>query len=256
MPWDPVQYQVYSHYRLRPALDLIHRIPLQRPARIVDLGCGVGDITRQLKVRWPEAKIIGVDSSAEKLERARQTSPDIEWQLADLDEWSPNKFVDLIFSHSALGECLQHEILLPKLASWIAPNGVFALQMPSNSLEPSHTLICQLASQLPWSKYLADLALPAACKPAQFYWELLHSHARSLDIWETSYLHVLEGENPVASFLEDALLGKVFDRLEAEEQQAFMEAYRQGLKIAYPPNSEGKTLFPDHRLFMVAQVND
>lgn len=256
MPWDPVQYLAYSNYRVRPALDLINRVPLESPTLIVDLGCGVGDITRQLRFHWPEARIVGLDSSAEKLERAEQADQSIEWRLADIEDWSPRTPIDLLFSNSTLHWLDRHEILFPKLLSWVAPNGVFAVQMCRNFMAPSHSSIYRTAREGPWSERLEKLIRDEPCKSPEFYWELLSAELRSLDIWETTYLQVMEGENPVADFLQQSWLSKFLEALDIEEQFAFDEACRQRIKSAYPERADGKTLYPYRRLFMVAQKGD
>lgn len=253
MPWDPVQYLAYSHYRLRPALDLINRIPLDAPAHIVDLGCSVGNITRQLRLRWPEAKITGVDSSGNKLLRARQTNPDIDWQLADIEDWSPIEPVDLFFSHSALQWQKDHVLLFLKLLSMLTPSGVLAVQLSRNFTEPSHTSLYKTVREGPWNNRLEHLINPEPCKTADYYWDLLAPYVHHLDIWETIYLQVLEGENPVTDFIRSTWLRRFLDQLEIPEQIAFEEAYSEKVKSAYPKHADGKTLFPYRRLFIVAQ---
>lgn len=255
MPWDPIQYLTYSHYRLRPAIDLINRISLDAPSHIVDLGCGVGTITRQLRLRWPEAKIIGVDSSGSTIMRAHQTDPDIGWQQADIEDWSPRESVDLVFSNTALQWKEEHGLLLLKFLSWLAPTGVLAVQMPRNFTEPSHTSLYKTIREGPWSSRLEHLIIPEPCKSAEYYWDLLAPHVHNIDIWETTYLQALEGENPVADFLRSTLMHPFLDQLEISEQMAFQEAYQEKLNSAYPVRSDGKTLFPYHRLFIVAQTN-
>lgn len=256
MPWDPTMYLTYTTYRLRPALDLINRIPLEQPNLIVDLGCGVGDITRQLRIRWPEARIIGVDSSKEKLDKASQGDPEIEWRLGDIEDWSPGEPVDLLFSNSSLNSLEKHDKLFPTLISWIKPGGVFAVQMPRNFAEPAFSAIYKTAREGPWSKKLENFIRPEPCKSPHFYWELLHSYFRMTEIWETIYLQVMEGDNPVADFVLDSSLKKFIEVLDYSERLAFEEAYKQKIKGAYPPGEDGKTLFSNRRVFILGIKNE
>jgi trans-aconitate 2-methyltransferase len=253
MPWDPVQFLAYSHYRLRPALDLINRIPIYNPAYIVDLGCGVGNITRQLEMHWPEAKITGVDSSGNKLLRARQTYPDIDWQHADIEDWTPSEPVDLFFSNSALQWQKDHDLLFLKLLTMLAPSGVLAVQISRNFTQPSHRALYKTAREGPWSNRLEHLIIPEPCKTPEYYWDLLAPYVHNLDIWETIYLQAFEGENPVTDFMRPTWLRRFLDQLEIHEQMAFEESFRKKVQSAYPKRPDGKTLLPYRRLFIVVQ---
>ena len=253
MTWDPVQYLAYGGHRLRPALDLIQRVPLEQAARIADLGCGAGNVTKVLRQRWPGARVTGVDSSPAMLDRARQADPDVEWQFADLRDWSPATPVDLLFSNAALHWLEDHATLFPKLASQVAPGGALAVQMPRNFSEPSHTSIYETARDGPWRERLEPLIRPEPCKPPEYYWDILVPHVRSLDVWETVYSQVLEGDNPVADFVKGSWLPPFLEALDGAERMAFEAAYRRRVKAAYPARSGGKTLFPFRRLFIVAR---
>jgi trans-aconitate 2-methyltransferase len=253
MTWDPVQYLAYGDHRLRPALDLLQRVPLEQAARIVDLGCGAGNVTRVLRQRWPAAHVTGVDSSPAMLERARQADPAVEWRLADLRDWSPGAPVDLLFSNAALHWLEGHAALFPKLASRVAPGGALAVQMPRNFAEPSHTSIYETVRGGAWRDRLERLIRPEPCKPPEYYWDLLAPCARSLDIWETVYLQALEGDNPVADFVKGSWLPTFLEALDGAERAAFEADYRRRVKAAYPARSDGKTLFPFRRLFIVAR---
>jgi trans-aconitate 2-methyltransferase len=252
MTWDPAQYLAYGDHRLRPALDLIQRVPLDRIARIVDLGCGAGNVTRALRRRWPAAAVMGVDSSGVMLERARATDPDVDWRLADLRGWAPEAPVDLLFSNAALHWLDDHATLFPELIAMVAPGGALAVQMPRNFSEPSHTSIYETARDARWRDRLERLIRPEPTRPPEYYRDLLAPYARSLDIWETVYLQALEGDNPVAEFVKGSWLPPFLDALDDAERPAFEAAYRRRVQAAYPPRSDGKTLFPFRRLFIVA----
>ncbi len=253
MTWDPGQYLTFGDHRLRPALDLLQRVPLERPDRVVDLGCGAGNVTAVLRRRWPEAQVTGVDSSAAMLARARAADPAVDWQLGDLLDWRPEGPVDLIYSNAALHWLDDHAALFPRLASLVAPGGVLAVQMPRNFSEPSHTSIYDTVRAGAWRPRLEPLIRTEPTKPAEHYREFLLPHVHSLDIWETVYLQVLSGDNPVAEFVKGSWLTQFLDALEGAERSAFEAAYRERVRPAYPPGLDGKTLFPFRRLFIVAQ---
>src|SRR6266516_3659447 len=139
MPWDPAQYLKFAGPRLRPALDLLQRIDCEAPSRVYDLGAGAGNVTRLIAARWPEARIVGIDGSAEMLAKAAAENPEIEWRQADLASWRPERPADVIYSNAALHWLDDHERLFPALFAGLAPGSVLAVQIPRNFGAPSHT---------------------------------------------------------------------------------------------------------------------
>src|SRR6266481_1049516 len=156
MAWDPGQYLKFADHRLRPAIDLLNRIDVAEPVEVVDLGAGAGNVTRLLKLRWPGARITGVDASKEMLEKAAAAAPEIAWQLADLGTWGPERPADIIYSNAALHWLEGHDKMFPALFSSLAPGGVLAVQMPRNFSAPSHTSMAEAARRGTWLKPLLD----------------------------------------------------------------------------------------------------
>lgn len=253
MSWDPAQYLAFADQRLRPAIDLLQRVPLERPARIVDLGCGAGNVTQVLRRRWPDAHLTGVDSSPAMLERARTADATVEWQLADLARWTPPQPIDLLYSNAALHWLDDHGRLFPALVAMLAPGGVLAVQMPRNFAEPSHTALYATVREGPWRARLEPLIRDQPTRPPAYYRDVLHPHVATLDIWETSYLQTLQGANPVAEFVKGSALGPFLAALAGDERAAFEATYRTKVQAAYPPRPDGATLFPFRRLFIVAK---
>ena len=253
MAWDPRQYLAFGGERLRPALDLMAHVPLKSPRTIVDLGCGAGNVTEALKARWPEARITGVDNSPEMLARARERAPGISWLEADVGGWRPDLPVDLLFSNATLHWIENHASVFPRLLAHVARGGVFAVQMPRNWGAPSHTSISDTVRDGPWRDRLEPLIRPRPTLAPERYWDLLAPLVRTLDIWETEYLQVLDGDNPVAEYVKGSWLRRFLDALEEPERTAFETAYRSRVAAAYPPRADGKTLFPFRRLFIVAE---
>ena len=253
MSWDPQQYSRFAGQRLRPALDLIARIPIEHPQTVVDLGCGTGNVTRVLRSRWPDAQITGVDGSPQMLAEARKAGEaDIAWQQSDLAAWRVAGKFDLVFSNAALHWLGDHSALFANLARNIATGGVLAVQMPRNFTALSHTIMHELAASHPWRDALAKLLRPQPVLAPEAYYSLLAPHARSLDIWETEYLQILEGENPVAEWTKGTWLAPLLAALAPDARAAFESEYRQRISRAYPRQLDGKTQFPFRRLFIVA----
>lgn len=242
--WNPQQYMKFGTDRLRPALDLLAQIQLDAPRRIVDLGCGPGNVTALLKERWPGADVMGIDSSGDMLEKAQTDYPYITWQQADIANWEPEDKPDLIFSNACLHWLGDHEKLFPRLLHILNKGGVLAIQMPNNFAAPTHQLIRDVLGP----EHPLAPGFPVH-EPAAYYNWL--SPLADVNLWETTYQHILEGENPVADWTKGAALRPVLDGLSVEEGKAFENAYRDKVLAAYPKSQDGKTIMPFRRFFLI-----
>jgi trans-aconitate 2-methyltransferase len=253
--WDPNQYLKFADHRLRPALDLLAQVALSAPRTIYDLGCGTGNITRLLGERWPGAAVTGVDSSPDMLAKARQEAPGIAFAEADIARWSPPAPADLLFSNATLHWLDDHALLFPRLAAQLAPGGVLAIQMPYNRRSPSHLLMEAAAADGPWRARLGRVRQAyQSLEDVDAYYRILAPAARRLDIWQTEYLHILEGDNPVVAWTRGTALRPYLDALDEPERSQFLAAYEKRVAAAYPKQADGKTLLPFRRLFFIAEV--
>ena len=221
---------------------------------VCDLGAGAGNVTRLLAARWPQARITGVDASAEMLDRARAELPGIEWVRADLAGWQPPRPVDVLYSNAALHWLSDHEHVFPRLLAAVAPGGVLAVQMPRNFHAPSHTAIADTARSGPWRDRLAELLRPVPVAAPEVYYDILAPRAAAVDIWETEYLHVLGGEDPVKEWTKGSWLKPFLDALEEPERGQFEARYAEAVAAAYPRRGDGRTLLPFRRLFILAHA--
>ncbi len=254
MAWNPDQYLKFAQPRFRPALDLLARVDADAPRTVVDLGCGTGNVTQVLAARWGQAKIIGVDDSAEMLAQARSAHAGIDWRQEGIAVWQPDDSVDVLYSNAALHWLPDHAALFPRLMGYVAPGGYLAVQMPRNFAAPSHASIADTVRSGPWRARLESLLRPSPVSEPSFYYELLAPYAAQIDIWETEYLQVLSGKNPVKEWTRGTWLPQFLDALDGpEERQAFEEDYAKRVELAYPPLANGDTPFPFRRLFMVVQ---
>jgi len=250
--WNPVQYLRYGNERLRPALDLMARIQVDSPEAVYDLGCGTGTITAILKERWPDAHVTGVDSSASMLERTPDMETGVTWQHADLNDWHPERPADVVYSNAALHWLDNHEQLFPRLMDTVKPGGVLAVQMPENFGAPSHTSIADTVREGAWRERLAPFQREHPVAEPSFYYDLISRLSSSIDMWETTYYHILQGEDPVMEWTKGSILRPLLDLLEEPEAGTFLEMYRSQIALAYPQQPNGKTVLQFRRLFFMA----
>jgi trans-aconitate 2-methyltransferase len=254
MTWNPERYLAFGDERTRPAVDLLARVPLAGLARVADLGCGPGNSTRLLCERWPEADVLGIDSSAAMLAKAEHSGIRARWLESDVAAWTPDAPFDLLFSNAALHWLPDHAGLLPQLLGHLRPGGVLAIQMPRNFTAPSHMLLREVASAGRWAEHIAGRLDDEPVAAPEWYHDLLAPLAAALDIWQTEYLHVLDGEDPVLGWVRGTALRPVIAALTSEEQACFEAEYARRLRTAYPRRPDGRTLFPFRRLFIMAAV--
>jgi trans-aconitate 2-methyltransferase len=261
MAWDPTLYLKFGDERLRPGFELLARIGELPEGPLYELGCGTGVHARAIAARWPERSLTAVDRSREMLAKAAAEPARILWVEADIAQWSAPEKAALIFSNATLQWLGGHDRLFPHLLRQLVPGGVLAVQMPRNFDQPSHVLMRKTAAADPWAASLTSVVGGATVlreepvMPPERYYDLLIPFAPGgVDLWETEYLHVLDGEDPVLDWVRGTALRPVTDALAPETRAAFLSAYGAKLKAAYPRRGNGKTLLPFRRLFMVARV--
>jgi trans-aconitate 2-methyltransferase len=250
--WDPRTYLEFADERSRPFVDLLSRVRAPDPQVVVDLGCGPGQLTASLADRWPAAQIVGLDSSPEMIKQATElTTPQVSFHVQDLRHWHPMEPVDVIISSATLQWVPGHRELLPLLISVLKPSGWLAFQVPGNFDEPSHQLLRQLAADPRYATTLEGIAWPASADAAAYLDDLAELGC-SVDAWETTYLHVLSGPNPVFRWISGTGARPVLQALPDDQRMEFVAEYQQLLNDAYPARSYG-TVLPFRRIFIVAQ---
>ncbi len=248
--WDDQQYLKFAEERTRAAEELLARVRIEKPHRVVDLGCGPGNSTQLLAERWPFAEVIGIDNSPVMLERARSDYPEIEFVEGDVLNYRAEAPVDLLFANALLQWVPEQERLLPELMHALVPGGALAFQVPDNTDEPSHHLMRELPG--PWQERFKRLRQrPGVGSPA-FYYDQLCPHAEYVDIWRTTYEHVMNDTQDIVEWLKGTALRPYLEVLDAQEQEAYLSAYKAALEAAYPARRDGKRLFSFPRLFVVA----
>ncbi len=250
--WDPDSYLRFDTERSRPFAELVDRVRATDPRTVVDLGCGPGALTATLAGRWPHASIVGIDSSPEMIAAASQhAGPRVRFEAGDVATWAPAEPVDVIVSNATLQWVPGHR---DRFAAWVdalVPGGWFAFQVPGNFDEPSHRLLADLAADSRFAAATAGVEQPAA-EDASTYLADLSRLGCQVDAWETTYLHVLAGPDPVLSWISGTGARPVLQALSPEQRAVFEHEYAALLRTAYPPQPFG-TVLPFRRVFVVAR---
>jgi len=251
--WNPALYARFSSERDRPIADLLARVDLAAPRRVVDLGCGAGASTAPLLARFPDADVLGIDTSPAMLEKARERVPTARFEEADAATWTPDAPVDLIFSNAALQWLPDHATLLPRLMDLLAPGGVLAVQMPDNLDEPSHALMRAVARRPAFAEALAGaVESRTRISSIETTFDLLAPASTRVDIWRTTYVHPLADAGAIVEMISSTGLRPFLDALDETARPGFLDAYRAEIAAAYPPTRDGRVLFRFPRLFFVA----
>jgi trans-aconitate 2-methyltransferase len=254
--WDPGQYQHFADERSRPFFDLLGRVGAQDPRLVVDLGCGPGTLTARLASRWPGAEVHGIDGSAEMIEAARALPAGqggrLSFALGDVRDWEPGGGVDVIVSNALLQWVPDHLSVLARWAGFLTEGGWLAFQVPGNFGQPSHAALRELAGSDRWHPLLAGVSLNRQSADPAEYLDLLASAGLAVDAWETTYLHVLHGDDPVLDWYKGTGLRPVLAALPPGQAAEFLDEFRARMREAYPAAPYG-TVFPFRRVFVVAR---
>ncbi|WP_293001505.1 trans-aconitate 2-methyltransferase [Mycobacterium sp.] len=252
--WDPDVYLNFADDRARPFYDLLSRVGARDPRRVVDLGCGAGNLTAQLARRWPEATVEAVDSSPEMVAAARERG--VNASVADLRTWAPQPDTDVVLSNAALQWVPEHRELLVRWVGRLEAGSWLAVQMPGNFESPSHAAVRAVARRPPFAELLRDIPfrVGTAVDAPSRYAEMLLETRCTVDAWETTYIHQLTGEHPVLDWMSGTALVPVRERLNEQQYQQFRDELIPLLAESYPSRSDGSTFLPFRRVFVVAQV--
>lgn len=252
MPWDPAVYEKFRTQRAAPFHDLLALIQMREGMRVIDLGCGTGELTRRLADHLPGSDVIGIDNSPEMLARAADfVRPGLRFELGDLADVGGE--YDLVFSHAAIHWVDGHESLVPRLLRLLSQGGQLAVQLPSNHGHLTHVLIQELAMEEPFRTALNGWVQRSAVLPIHQYAELLHAHGgRDVTVFEKVYPHVLENADALADWTSGTTLVPYFERLPQHLHDRFMQHYRERLRMQWPA---GPVFYAFRRTLFAAVVD-
>ncbi|CAI7624054.1 unnamed protein product [Penicillium manginii] len=254
--WSAAQYLKFEDERTLPARDLLARVPLTSPKRVVDLGCGPANSTAVIESRYPDAELVGIDSSPDMIRKAKATLPHLDFTVEDLTSYSPSGEVDLFYSNAVFQWLKKEERfeIVKKLMASQPSGGVFALQVPDNLAEPSHVLMRETATSGPWAEKLASVGRDTFQTPQEIYDQLIPVSSQ-VNIFHTSYYHALENHAAIIEWVKGTGLRPFLDPLQPEEKEGFLKEYLKRLQQAYPVCADSRVLLRYPHAFLVDRVD-
>jgi len=251
--WNPATYLQFADERTRPSMELAARIAVDAPQRVIDLGCGPGNSTQVLRRRWPAAEICGLDSSPEMIAAAQRSYADQQWMLGRIEDWSASTPLDVVFSNAALQWIANHAQLVQHLFRQVAPGGALAFQIPSGAYSQVRSFIHEIAEDEAWASRMSQALTALTMEPPEVYYDALAPLARSVDVWETEYHHVMQSPAAIVQWISSTGLRPFLGALASDqERERFLELLGQRVAEAYPTRSDGRVLFPFRRTFVIA----
>jgi trans-aconitate 2-methyltransferase len=251
--WSARQYLKFEDERTRPPRDLLAQVPLQRPHKVVDLGCGPGNSTELLVERYPDSNVVGLDSSPDMLRKARERLPKCEFIEADIATWTPDARTDLLFANAVIQWLPDHTAVLRRLLRALPEGGVLAVQMPDNTREPALRFQREVGESGPWADHPEIKAAPRDDLPTvEAYYDLLKPVCTHLDIWHTVYNHVMTSPEAITEWFKGSSLQPFLSPLDAKAREQFLAAYTKKITGAYKPRFDGRVLLKFPRLFILA----
>jgi trans-aconitate 2-methyltransferase len=251
--WNPELYLKFERERTQPVRDLVARIEVANPARIIDIGCGPGNSTAVLQGRWPGAAIMGLDSSPAMLAKARQALPAIPWVEADAggDLSHLGKF-DIVFANASLQWVPNHRELMPRLLRMLNPGGVLAVQIPKFEEMPIASAIEEVTRLPALAACFSGFDSGLSHLDTGLYYDALCSHSRALDLWVTHYHHVLANHEAIIEWTQSTGMRPYLDRVPEPRHREFKDRVLERIRQHYPAQCDGRVLFIFKRFFLVA----
>lgn len=248
--WNPELYLQFNEERTQPAKDLAARIHVENPGKIMDVGCGPGNSTSVLSSRWPESEIVGIDSSASMIESARKNYPDIKWRIEDATKLEIDEKYDIIFSNATIQWIQDQEKLISDLVEMLETGGSLAVQVPMYHNMPVSRAIETVSLTERWKKLTSGANDAFTFHSTDYYYDILSDKLKSINMWETSYYHIMPSHQTIVEMIKSTGMRKFLDALDTDEEKIeFEKDVLKEITKVYPAQKDKNVLFPFKRLF-------
>ncbi|MCM1115007.1 MAG: methyltransferase domain-containing protein [Clostridium sp.] len=252
--WNSEQYLKFKAERTQPSIDLVNRITVKEPQRIIDIGCGPGNSTAQLKKRYPDAYVLGVDFSPNMIEKAKADYKDIDFMLFDASK-DFNKLegkFDIVFSNACIQWVPEHKKLLRDMMRVLNPGGVLAVQMPAQYEMPMHTIVSEVSTNEKWSSKLS-VKREFYYLTEDEYFDILFDISSDFSMWKTIYHHRLPSQESIVEWYKSTGLKPYLEQLDDADKKEFEKDILSEVKRVYKAQKNGEVIFKFHRLFFLAK---
>jgi trans-aconitate 2-methyltransferase len=229
-PWDPGLYERFKAEREQPFFDLAALVRPKPGMRVVDLGCGTGELTRRLHDQWAAKETLGLDSSEAMLAKSQAfVTAGLRFERDDVRAWSPSALYDVVFSNAALHWVGEHRSLFKLLCGALAEGGQLAVHVPANQQHPSQTVAEEVAAEEPFRGAMSPRPKSPVLAPEE-YATLLHQLGfKAQHVRLQVYPHLLASRDEVIEWMKGALLTDYQRRMPAALYPAFLDRYRARL---------------------------
>lgn len=250
--WNSEQYLKFKSQRTQPAVDLAKRITAGQPKNVLDIGCGPGNSTSVLKERFPNAEILGVDSSANMIEKAKESYPDLDFRICDVvSELDKLDTYDVIFSNACLQWIPNHREFIPRVFKKLNKNGVLAVQIPMNGEEPLFKVIGEVVSEPRWKFSDMSIETNEVLCPEE-YFDILSALTESFDVWETVYYHGMPSVQAMIEWVKGTRLRPYINALDKSDALLLEKETAKRASEIYGKQENGEIIFKFRRFFFTA----
>ncbi|MGG7177425.1 methyltransferase domain-containing protein [Clostridium paraputrificum] len=252
--WNSEQYLMFKNERTQPAIDLVNRIAIENPRKIIDIGCGPGNSTEVLAKRFPNAYVLGVDSSSDMIEQGKRDYPNLDFNKCDVgsDLSKLDKDFDIVFSNACIQWIPNHNQLLNNLIGLLKRGGILAVQIPMNYQEPIHKIIGEVTTNERWKSEFDNPRIFYNMEQSQ-YFDLLSEISSEFYMWETTYYHNLESHKDIIEWYRGTGLRPYLNSLSESKKELFEQEIFERVVEEYPVQKNGRVIFRFPRLFFVAK---
>lgn len=229
--WDPAQYARFREERAQPFYDLAGLVRRRPNMSVLDLGCGQGALTAWLHRTLEAAETLGVDSSPSMLADARTYEvPGLRFADADIASMDPGRTFDLVYSNAALQWVAGHDALFARIATWIAPGGQLAMQLPANTDHPAQAIGFALAREEPYASALHGYTREDTVLPPEQYSALLYRLGfPEQHVSMRVYPHLLPAAEAVVEWMRGTFLAGYRMQLPPDLYAPFVTEYERRL---------------------------